>query len=231
MVSFLDILPATIAWAGRRDCDIKTPNSGKSPMRLGDSALPILQCSELLPTDKSKQHIFGSHTFHEVQNYYPTRFMRTHRYKYHRNIAYRLDFPFAADLYASISWEGIRNKDGPIMIGKRPLKSYLFRGPEELYDFGKDEEEVKNLASDKDYEDILGECRGTLEAWQYQTDDAWLFRDGVSAVVMESYIKQGLKVPDRFELDLDNPGTKNVNHWQPPKDNIPKSKDQKKPAW
>lgn len=216
MISWLDLLPTSIAWAGWKDDEIRTPNTGVSPKRLGDSVLPILESKELLPADKWKHHVFGSHTFHEIQNYYPTRFLRTHRYKYHRNIKHRLDFPFAADLYGSISWEGIRNKDGPVMIGKRPLGSYLFRGPEELYDVEDDPNEIKNLADDKRYEHVLVGLREKVEAWQWETQDAWLFRDGVSAVVIEGYRKLGLKLPDRFELDLKNPGTNNVKHWLPP---------------
>ena len=218
IVSFLDVLPTTIAWTGRKDSDIRTPNTAKSPKRRGDSLLPVLESSDLLPLGRWKQHVFGSHTFHEVQNYWPTRFLRTHRFKYHRNIAHRLDFPFAADLYGSISWEGIRNRDGPVMIGKRSLKSYLFRGPEELYDLEKDPEEVRNLVAEEEYGGVLEACRNKLEKWQYETRDAWLFKDGVSAVVMEDYTKLGLKLPDRFELDLKNPGNKNVKPWQPPED-------------
>lgn len=217
MVSFLDILPTAIDWAGHKDSDIKTPNTGKSPKRLGNSILPVLECSETLSAMEWKQHVFGSHTFHEIQNYYPTRYLRTRRYKYHRNIKNRLDFPFAADLYSSISWEGIRNRDGPVMIGNRSLEAYLLRGPEELYDLDKDPEEVHNLAEEEAYRDVLTECREKLEAWQYETNDAWLFRDGVSATVMEDYMKLGLKLPDRFELDLKNPGTKNVAAWKPPR--------------
>ena len=218
MVSFLDLLPTSIAWAGKTDDDIKTPNTGKSPKRLGRSVLPVLESSEILPDKTWTQQVFGSHTFHEVQNYWPTRFLRTHRYKYHRNIAYRLDFPFAADLYGSLSWEGIRNKDGPVKIGNRSLESYLFRGPEELYDLENDPDEVRNLVDDKANTGLLKECRDTLEAWQYQTKDVWLFKDGVSAVVMQDYRKEGMRLPDRFELDLKNPGNRDVKEWQPHKD-------------
>ncbi|KAH9826551.1 putative n-sulfoglucosamine sulfohydrolase protein [Teratosphaeria destructans] len=222
MVSFLDVLPTAIDWAGKKVQDIVTPNAGKSPKRLGDSVLPILEQRELLPAKQWKQHVFGSHTFHEVQNYWPTRTLRTHRYKYHRNIAHRLDFPFATDLYCSLYWEGVRNKDGPVVIGKRPLEQYLFRGPEELYDLENDPDEIHNLIDNTGNaetgagEAVLRTCRETLEAWQYETRDTWLYRDGVSAVIVEPYITLGLKLPDRPELDLRNPGTRHVRGWTPP---------------
>jgi len=218
MVSFLDILPTTIAWAGRTNTDIKLSNATESPQRRGESILPILEEDTLLPAQAWKRCIFGSHTFHEVQNYWPTRFLRTHRYKYHRNIAYRLDFPFATDLYASMSWEGIRNKDGPgpILIGKRSLQAYLFRDPEQLFDLENDPDEVENVAKEDSYADVLKWCRERVEAWQYETNDPWLYKDGVSATVMELYTKQGLKLPDRFEIDLNNPDTRKTKPWGPP---------------
>ena len=214
MVSFLDIIPTSLDWAGRKDMTGTKP----SPARLGNSILDILEISSLLPQGKWKQYVFGSHTFHEVQNYWPTRYIRSHRFKYHRNLAYGLQFPFAADLYASLSWEGIRNQDGPapIMIGKRELGRYLFRGPEELFDLGNDPDEVRNVATDDRYKEVLEWCRTTMEQWQYQTRDAWLLKDSVAAVVMEDYMKQGLKLPDRTELDVANPGNRQGPCWHPP---------------
>lgn len=215
-VSFLDILPTCLDWAGKRDETGVSP----SPPRLGNSVIEILECASLLPQSEWKHHVFGSHTFHEVQNYWPTRFIRTHRFKYHRNLAYRLEFPFAADLYASLSWEGIRNQDGPapIRIGKRPLKDYFFRGQEELYDLEQDPDEVHNVVGDEKYKAIVEWCRVTMEQWQYQTKDAWLLKDSTSAYALEMYVKQGLKLPDQPELDLARPDTKHGKMWQPPKD-------------
>ncbi|TPX07266.1 uncharacterized protein E0L32_010860 [Thyridium curvatum] len=225
MVSFLDILPACIEWAGYKDSDIKTANTGKSPKRLGNSFLPILSEARKLPAGEWKQHVFGSHTFHEIQNYWPTRFMRDHRYKYHRNIAWRLDFPFATDLYSSLSWEGIRNAAAPapadqtdtpeVMLGRRRLENYIFRGPEELFDLKNDPEEIDNLANKPEYEAVLKEMRAELEDWQYQTDDPWLLRDGVSAIITANQQKLGLRLPDRFDFDPKKPGNTTGPHWAP----------------
>ena len=233
MVSFLDILPTCIEWAGAKDGDVKTEVTGKSPPRLGTSFLPILESDDTLPATEWKQHVFGSHTFHEVQNYWPTRFMRDHRFKYHRNIAWRLDFPFASDLYGSLSWEGIRNAgataqadhdsapaslptDTPeIMIGRRRLGSYIFRGPEELFDLENDPEELVNLAEKPEFEHVLKEMRAKLEDWQYQTGDVWLFRDGVSVLTTRAAQARGMKVPDRFDFDVKRPASNSLPHWTP----------------
>lgn len=235
MVSFLDILPTCIAWAGVEGGKAETNKACQSPPRLGNPLLPILQADKVLSAEEWKQHVFGSHTFHEVQNYWPTRFMRNHRFKYHRNIAWRLEFPFATDIYASMSWEGLRNASQPalasaggdnlndsnetdtpeVMIGRRRLQNYVFRGPEELFDLEDDPEEVNNLVGKPEFDDVVKEMRAKLEAWQLQTGDPWLYRDGVSVVTTQAAQKEGLKLPDRFDFDTKKPGNRGVQHWAP----------------
>ncbi|UUP15927.1 sulfatase family protein [Nitratireductor thuwali] len=193
LVSFTDILPSFLDWAGHR---------GVSGPRRGRSLLPILEETELLP---DRQLVFGSHTFHEITNYYPTRFIRTPRYKYHRNVAWKLDFPFSGDLYGSLSWEGMRNRE-PVMIGRRPLKAYIERPPEELYDLESDPEEVENLATDPSHARLLAEMRSLMEDWQRDTGDPWLYRDGISLRAVTHHVEAGLSLPDRYDFDVDDPG-------------------------
>jgi N-sulfoglucosamine sulfohydrolase len=200
MISFIDLLPTFLDWAGHGTI---TDRVGL----LGHSFLPIFEAEELITDDGVwRQQVFGSHTFHEVTNYWPTRFMRTLRYKYHRNIAWKLDFPFAADLYGSLTWEGVRNsKQQPIMLGQRKLTSYLERPPEELYDLDEDPNEVHNLAADPKHQERLRSMRAATEEWQLATGDLWLYRDGVSLRLVQHHIDAGLKVPDRFDIDVANP--------------------------
>ncbi|KAI9661077.1 MAG: hypothetical protein M1821_009404 [Bathelium mastoideum] len=208
MISFIDIFPTFLEWAGI-DPATRAKNS-LSPTRLGRSFLPILSQTALLDASTWQHHIFGSHTFHELQNYWPTRVLRTRKYKYHRNLAWRLDFPFAADLYASLTFEGIRNSDGPAMIGGRQLRDYIFRPAEELYDLDEDPQELHNLAPDSAHTDLLLELRKKLENWQRQTKDLWWNRDGVSLTMLARYAKDGLAIPDRLDFDVENPGTKDI---------------------
>ncbi len=113
--------------------------------------------------------------------------MRTKRFKYHRNVAWQLDFPFPGDLYGALSWEGMRNAE-PAMIDKRTVANYIKRGPEELFDLEADPEEVRNLAKEPEYQEQLLECRKALEEWQLETEDPWYFRDGISTrVIFQSY--------------------------------------------
>jgi N-sulfoglucosamine sulfohydrolase len=192
LVSFVDLLPTWLDFAGIR--------VGQSTRR-GRSLLPLVSSDEIEP---GWLEVFGSHTFHELTNYYPTRFVRTKRYKYHRNVCWKLDFPFSADLYASKSWEATRNM-GQVMIGKRSLAAYVRRGPEELYDLQEDPLEVVNLAEAEP--ELVLEFRRKLEAWQRNTEDPWLFRDGVSVRSMAQYIgEDGWKIQDRFDFELDQPG-------------------------
>lgn len=192
LVSFTDILPTFLEVAGA------SPANGK---RRGRSLLSILEATEPLP---GWEVVFGSHTFHEVTNYWPTRFLRTRRYKYHRNVAWQLDFPFSGDLYGSLSWEGIRRM-APVMIGRRPLVDYIRRPPEELYDLESDPFEVTNLAEEPRHAKRLADLRDRMESWQRDTRDPWLYRDSVSVQAVEHHLENGLHLPDRFDLDPDEP--------------------------
>lgn len=237
MVSFLDILPMCIDWAtsdsrsGTSYKEAKTAKSSMSPQRLGQSFLAILDHGDELPPEQwPQQHVFGSHTFHEIQNYWPTRFMRPKRYKYHRNIAWKLDFLFGSDLYGSLSWEGLRDNssgnmfadhtklseaghahetDTPeVMLGRRRLTSYVYRGPEELFDMLEDPPEIENLAGDPVHAHILATMRTALEDWQYLTDDAWLMKDGASVIATTRYqVQGGLKLREKFDFDAKDPSS------------------------
>jgi N-sulfoglucosamine sulfohydrolase len=205
MISYVDILPTFLDWAGYG----ARPTRADSPhVRPGRSILSIAGSTEQL---SEWSGVFGSHTFHEITNYWPTRYMRNRRFKYHRNVCWRLDFPFAMDLYASLSFEGMRNSEPP-MVGQRKLKDYIFRPPEELYDLDNDASEINNLAGEKEYEDVLKEMRAKLERWQEETKDLWLWRDGTSVLRYKhhGYGREGLKIPDRFDFDGERPGNRDV---------------------
>ncbi|KIK53261.1 hypothetical protein GYMLUDRAFT_49427 [Collybiopsis luxurians FD-317 M1] len=199
LISYVDILPTILDFAGAKE-------KNNNLERLGRSFLPILASADDL-SDWDK--VYGSHTFHEITNYWPTRFVRTRRYKYHRNIAWRLDFPFAADIYGSLTWEDIRNAEtSPKMIGNRPLKNYFFRPAEELYDLKEDPYEVRNLAKDPAHARVLEELRADLEGWQRKSRDAWLYRDGVSVLLVKHHLDAGMVMPDSWDIDVEKPGTK-----------------------
>ncbi|KAL1896060.1 hypothetical protein Sste5346_004799 [Sporothrix stenoceras] len=212
MVSFVDILPTFLDWAGHAELNDKPkaqwggghPELELNNKRQGRSFLPILNETTTLP---EWDHVFGSHTFHELTSYYPTRYLRTRRYKYHRNVAWQLDFPFPGDLYGALSWEGMRNSE-EAKIGQRTIANYIRRGPEELFDLEADPNEVNNLAKDPAHQEILLDCRKRLEEWQLATEDPWYFRDGISTRTIYNHIDAGMKMPDRFDFDVDNPASR-----------------------
>lgn len=204
LISYIDILPTLIDWADSSHTGSGNEVTAKeeSIRRRGRSFLSVLT-NEGMHVDW--QIVFGSHTFHEITNYYPTRFIRTPRYKYHRNIAWQLGFPFSGDIYGSLSWQGIRNRQ-PVMLGERTLESYVKRPAEELYDLESDPKEVNNLALDPAYAEVVQDMRIQMERWQNETDDTWLYRDGISVRAIQHHIDAGMKVPERFDFDINEPG-------------------------
>ena len=202
MVSFIDILPTCLEY-----CGIEPVTKAGAPALQGRSFLPLLLEASTAPPDEWSQ-VFGSHTFHRVTEYYPTRFLRTPQYKYHRNVVWKIDFPFAADLKVSRSWDAMRKvkKDGAVILGSRPLKRYIRRKAEELYDLSKDPQEIDDLSGSAAHKELLRSMRSRLEAWQRDTEDPWLFRDGASVIgALYAYEEDGWNLPHRFDFDWANP--------------------------
>jgi N-sulfoglucosamine sulfohydrolase len=161
MVSWIDILPTILDWTG-----VTAP-----PILTGRSLLPILDQE----APKGWNEVFGSHQSHEVTMYYPMRMIRTRSRKYIRNLAHKLDYPHAGDLYTSKTWQGILER-GDKMLGDRTIESYNHRPLEELYDLESDPHELKNLAADPAEADVLADLRARLRAWQTKTRDPWLVK-------------------------------------------------------
>ncbi|RYP55688.1 hypothetical protein DL771_012429 [Monosporascus sp. 5C6A] len=116
--------------------------------------------------------------------------------------------PPASDPYGRLSWEGIRNaaptgqSDTPeVMLGRRRLQNYVYRGPEELFDLENDPRRWTTWRAKPEFEALRREVRAKLGDWQYETDDPGLFRDGVSAMTTHAAQKLGMRLPDRFDFD------------------------------
>lgn len=161
MVSFIDIVPTILDWT-----------DSPAPYELpGHSLLPILEEENPSGWDT----IYASHQFHEITMYYPMRAIRTRKYKYILNIAYKLDFPFASDLYNSQTWQGIlQRKD--VKMGVKDVETYVHRPKEELFDLETDPNETNNVANDTRYKDILNDLRKRLREFQERTKDQWILK-------------------------------------------------------
>ena len=162
MVTWADITPTILDFADALP---------KKPRFHGRSFLSVLQQEQPAGWDE----IYASHTFHEITMYYPMRVVRTERYKYILNLAHQLPYPFAADLYASSTWQGVLRR-GDEKYGARSVAAYLNRPRHELYDLQSDPDEVRNLADDPGHATVLKELRGKLEAWQRKTKDPWVVK-------------------------------------------------------
>jgi N-sulfoglucosamine sulfohydrolase len=162
LVSWVDLAPTVL--------DFANAPALKTTRLHGRSFLPVLEQEKPAGWDE----VFASHTFHEIQMYYPMRVVRDRKYKLIWNIAHPLPFPFASDLYESATWQDIRKKGPDALYGKRPVKAYVQRPPFELYDLGSDPDEVKNLAGDPQYARVLDAMKEKLRAFQKHTGDPWI---------------------------------------------------------
>ncbi|MDB5390108.1 MAG: atsA 4 [Planctomycetaceae bacterium] len=113
-VTWADITPTLLEYAGA---------AGPDKYKLhGQSFLPGIADAGW----SGRDHVFLSHTFHEVTMYYPMRTIRTGKHKLIVNLAGNLPFPFASDLYFSPTWQGaLKRQDS--QYGNRMLSAFLQR--------------------------------------------------------------------------------------------------------
>lgn len=162
LINFADLAPTILDFAGA----LSGNNSfqGRSFKSVLDQEHP-----------ESWDVTYASHTFHEITMYYPMRVVRQRRYKLIWNIAHRLDYPFASDLWAASTWQATI-KAGSKYYGKRTVEAYLHRPKFELYDLENDPHEVKNLTDDPKHAKVLAELKAELKAFQKRTNDPWLLK-------------------------------------------------------
>ena len=159
LAQWIDILPTLIEAGG-----------GVPPADLdGMSLLPVL-------TGKSSTHreaIFTTHTGDNNMNVYPSRSMRTARWKYIRNLHPEFRFTSHIDRSANedslayiASWEKAAQTDPRAAF---IVKRYRERPAEELYDLEADPCELNNLAAENKAQ--LDEMRRGLDGWMNGTGD------------------------------------------------------------
>lgn len=160
MVSWTDIAPTILDWTG-----VAPPAYPLS----GRSLLPIVGTRG----DPARDAIFASHDFHEINQYYPMRAIRTRTHSYILNLAHPLDYPVAGDVAGSPSWRAIA-ADPAIRLGQRTQAAYLKRPAEELYDLARDPGELRNVAADPAYAPVKAALAERLRAMRAATKDPWL---------------------------------------------------------
>ncbi len=128
------------------------------------------------PEQPHHETIFASHTFHEIQMYYPMRVVRDKQYKLIWNIAHPLPFPFASDLWAASSWQAQLAKGNDAPYGNMTVGRYIQRPEFELFDIAADPDETTNLAGSPGHADILEEYKGKLKQMQKRMQDPWIMK-------------------------------------------------------
>jgi len=103
----------------------------------------------------------------------PMRAVRGRQYAYIRNLAPERAYPLAKDILDSPSWKAILAR-GEKDLGVRSVESYLHRPAEELYEMGRDPDQVRNLAADPALAAVLADTRRRLEVLADRTNDPWL---------------------------------------------------------
>ena len=160
MISWVDLTPTILDMA-----QVET----KDNLFHGRSFKEVLNEKEPEGWDQ----IYASHTFHEITMYYPMRVIRDKNYKLIRNIAWRLEYPFASDLWAASTWQEV-HRDQKEFYGKRKVQDYLFRPEFELFDLEKDPDETVNLANDHNYKEVMDEMIKKMKDFQIKTRDPWM---------------------------------------------------------
>ncbi len=173
ILDFCDVtlVPAPPIRPGPNDGGPDGGGRGGNPVPVtfhGRSFLDILEVEHPEGWDAS----FASHTFHEVTMYYPMRVAISGDYKLIFNIAHQLPYPFASDLYASPTWQGVLSR-GDEMYGIRTVESYVQRPRFELYNLTNDPWETQNLAELTEYAETLREMQELMQQWQLETSDPW----------------------------------------------------------
>jgi len=194
MVSHVDITPSLLDFAGGLDGENNAPKNllnskaywkSKSYVNKdnlggnhkwksyhGRSWLPVLGKTGR----ENRDMIYASHTFHEIQMYYPMRVIQDRSYKFIWNIASALPYPFASDLFAASTWQAQLEKGNDAPYGTKTVGEYVQRAPFELFAIDKDPYEKYNLALDPQYAGVLATYKEKLKAFQIEMHDPWVLK-------------------------------------------------------
>jgi N-sulfoglucosamine sulfohydrolase len=195
MISHIDITPTLLDFAGTLDTQKNRPRGWEDPKKSfpipktkapkdnrgitgklssyhGKSWLGILG-------QKNATHwesIFASHTFHEIQMYYPMRVYRDREYKLIWNIAHPLPYPFASDLWVASSFQAQYQKSLSAPYGKKTVRQYIHRPEFEFFKISEDPDEANNLAGNPKFAPQLEDYKEKLKSAQKQFHDPWVMK-------------------------------------------------------
>ena len=194
MISHIDITPSILDFAGGLDTEKNRPKAwveanqywkdkpyaakeNRGPRKgleayHGKSWGPILG----KPDATHWETVFASHTFHEIQMYYPMRVVRDSEYKLIWNIAHGLPYPFASDLWAASSWQAQFRDSLDAPYGQKTVGEYIHRPAFELYHIASDPHEGNNLSDDPAHAETLEKYQALLKQYQKEFGDPWIMK-------------------------------------------------------
>lgn len=182
MISWVDITPTILDFAGVEPPVYEQNISNSEIIRNvdlpdeygfhGRSFLPVLYKEQSEGWDE----INASHTFHEIQMYYPMRVVRDRDYKLIWNVAHDLPFPFATDLWSAATWQSVYQEGPDAMYGTKSVRDYMQRPEFELYDMRNDPHESANMADDPEYANVLETYKAKLHGFQVRASDPWVLK-------------------------------------------------------
>jgi len=176
MVSWTDITPTILDFAG---VEIPLPYPVEKGNERPDAQVEVLDGRSFLPVLEQEHpqgydEVYASHTFHEIQMYYPMRVVRDREYKLIWNIAWQLPYPFASDLWGSYTWQTQYKQGMDAPFGQNTVGSYIQRDEFELFDIKNDPNETKNLAGKAEHAATLKTYQAKLKAFQERSNDRWV---------------------------------------------------------
>ena len=162
MVSWIDLLPTIIDAAG-----------GALPEGIdGRSFAAVLDNS----AESHREAIYTTHSGDRKMNVYPSRSVRTQRYKFIHNLHPEFAFTTHIDLLVRttsgdyfLEWQELAKTDA---VAARTLAAYHGRHEFELYDLATDREERINLAGSPEHADVMAALKEKLHDWMKQQGDA-----------------------------------------------------------
>lgn len=194
LISHIDITPSLLDFIGALDPEKNRPkqwvdpskywkektyvakenrgSAGKLSSYHGRSWIPILG----KPKAKHWETVFASHTFHEIQMYYPMRVVRDQKYKLIWNIAHPLPYPFASDLWAASSFQAQYQQSLSAPYGQKTVREYIHRPEFEFFRIDQDPHESTNLADNRKYAKELEQYKELLKTKQREFDDPWIMK-------------------------------------------------------
>ena len=125
---------------------------------------------------KHWETVFASHTFHEIQMYYPMRVVRDHQYKLIWNVAHPLPYPFASDLWAASSFQAQYQKSPSAPYGQKTVREYIHRPEFEFYRIEEDPQESTNLAGNRKHSKEFEKYKELMKTKQRDFDDPWIMK-------------------------------------------------------